>query len=262
MQRKRVVTRRPMRRRGRGSAPRVQSTFGRHAPSRPLSGQMKVYTFDFTLSPQIVSASHTAPATVVLGSNGYSALKPISSVLSLPSSSAPAFGAAFCDWSFACAHRMSDLINSSPFATQYDAYRINDVTMIVEYMTNAATPGTVTTLPTFYYVYDQDDSAVPLNPQSLYGKQGVQSWQPNASSTTLAFKYKPRISVYGNGDLVAPNLVGKPGQWVNCSDINTIHHAVKACATDFYAPGSQNFSHGFRIQFKYSISFRSPLICF
>lgn len=257
------MTRKRTSRRGRGRGPRVQSTFGRRAPSRPLSGQMKAYTFDFTLQPQILSASQTTIASLVLGGREGGQLKPIGAVRNLPSAASSAFGATFQDFAFSCSHAFADLTSIAQWVNQYDAYRINHVTMVMEYMSNVAQPAAVIVLPTVYYYQDQDDANLPVNTLTLYAKQGVQSWQPNATDTTLSFRYKPRVSVFAATSSVDQgNLVAKAGQWLNCQDANVAHFGVKAVVTDFCSPGQPNFSHGFRIHFKYNISFRAPLQCY
>lgn len=223
---------------------------------------MQPYTFDMTLQPQILSASHTTVASITLGGNALGVVKPIASVQNIASPAASSFGAGFTDFGFAVAHRLSDLTASAGWISQYDAYRINYVTVIMEYLTNTTTPAALVALPTVYYYMDQDDATPPNASFLLYSKQGVQSWQPTSGDTTLSFRYRPRLAAAVGSADVPSALIMKAGQWLNCNNPNVDHCALKMVVTDFLSPGLPNFTHGFRVSFKYNISFRSPLQCY
>jgi len=234
---------------------------------RPPSGLMTPYTFDFTLAPQIVSSSLTAAGGFILTTNQSGQLSPIKAITQFGSACAStlAFGNNYSDVGFSCAHTLSDLANQSAWTAMYDAYRINHVTVIVEYLNSASQAVAGGIQPTVFLYADQDDfAAVPVQ-TTLYGKQGAIQWTPTSGDMVKAFRYVPRVQTAvqaGSGGTSQVVMKVEPGgQWLNCTDPTVLHKALKFVATDMYCPGTATVTTGFRIQFKYNISFRSPLLC-
>lgn len=234
---------------------------------RPPSGLMTPYTFDFTLAPQIVSSSLIAAGGFVLSTNQGGQLTPIKAITQFGSACAStlAFGSNYSDVGFSVAHSLVDIANVNQWVAMYDAYRINYVTVIVEFLNSASQSIAGGIQPTVFMYADQDDFAPIAVQTSLYGKQGAIQWTPTSSDMVKAFKYVPRVqtavqSAAQGGTAQVVMKVEPGGQWLNCTDPTVLHKAFKFVATDLYCPGTQ-VTTGFRIQFKYNISFRSPLLC-
>lgn len=221
--------------------------------------QLKHYTYNFRLAPQAVNASLVTANEVVLNNN--SPLVPITTVTAL--SNSLNFGG-LTDWAAACTHQISDINNITNFTAMYDAYRLNFVTVTVEYLNNAVSPASTALLPTFYMYWDQDDTVSPPNLRSILGKQGVKKWQPTSSSLQKRFTFKPQLSVAVESDAAGvPTQVVVPGKshWIDCSTPRVPHYAFKIYCQDFSASGSANSWNVVRLHYTYNVSFRSPLIC-
>jgi len=246
----------------------VQSTFnGRRAVQAPR-GSLNTYCFQMTLPAQYIVPGATA-YSVDLGSGGVnpSPNTPISLVETLNTGGTSSLGANYLDISFATSHALNDCFNFASFANMFDAWRLDSVTAVIEYLVNSSSIGVTPAMPTVYMYNDQDDALFPTSIRQIAAKQGVVIWQPSATDTVKAFTYKPRCAisaVVGTGD-TGPALVASPGKWVNCTYASAKHYAGKFAISDWYSPGSTAFpssrNGAFRITWKYNISFRGPLLC-
>lgn len=255
----------PRSRRPARKARRGKKALGRRRRARGLVApkmQLKHYTYNFKLSPQAINASLTTADTVILNNN--SPLFPIQATgLSGALSNSLGF-AGLTDWSAACTHQLSDVLNASNFTQMYDAYRINYVTVTVEYLSNAVTPTSNSILPTFYMYWDQDDAVQPPNVRNILGKQGVKKWQPTSSSLQKRFTFKPQLAVAVESDAAGvPTQVVVPGRshWIDCSTPRVPHYAFKIYCQDFTSLGVAGAYNVVRLHYTYNVSFRSPLIC-
>lgn len=253
-------SRRPARkmRRGKKALGRRRRPRGMVAPK----SQLKHYNYSFKLAPQLVNSSPTTANTAVLNNN--SPLFPIQTAGFTGNISSSTGFTDICDWSAACTHAISDINNINNFTAMYDAYRLNSVTVTIEYLSNSVAVNAGYVLPTFYMYWDQDDATIPPNLRSILGKQGVKKWQPTASRLQKRFTFKPQLAVGVESDAagVTTNVV-IPGRtnWIDCSTPRVPHYAFKIYCQDFAAAGSVNAWNLVRLHYTYNVSFRSPLIC-
>lgn len=232
--------------------------------------QFKHYSFKFQLPPQIISTDGQAYVRVPTVSaqgpigNGTASSPPSGGQLTnltSNSSGMPNTG----DWTCAYAPKLNDLANATSFRNMYDAYRIDRVTVEVQYLQNASsTGGTIQSqLPTFWMYFDQDDATVPGDIYAVIRKTGVRKFQPNAVRTSSKFSFVPRVAIAAlNAPLSGTNtasMVGKPRQWIDCANGDISHFGFKMVVQDFPIPSAGAYS-AVRLNYTYHVSFRSPLL--
>lgn len=169
------------------------------------------------------------------------------------------------DASVACTHELNDILSAPSFAGQYDAYRINSVTLNVEYLNNMASTNGAGLMPTMYMYWDQDDAAVPSTLGSILGKMGVRRFQfGDKAKLNYTIKYKPTVATAGlqtptptSLTSITTNQVQK-SPWLNCLFPTVKHYGIKIVICDIFAPGTAS-ANAFRFNFKYNVSFRAPL---
>jgi len=230
-------------RRRRNAIPR-----GLHAPR----SQLKTYNYNFNLATQVIRNDTAAVGGVTVATT--SAVVPITSV----SVFAGTFGVlGYSDFGLACTNQITDISNFASFTGLYDAYKINSVTVNVEYLSNVnATSGAVN--PTVWMYWDQDDAVIPTSVANILGKTGAKRWNVNNKmKSSFTFRYIP---VLRNNAQLQSAVVPTKSQWVNCTSTLLPHYALKMWVQDFYSPGTGQDLNAFRINFKYNVSFRSPLI--
>jgi hypothetical protein len=174
----------------------------------------------------------------------------------------------YVDFGLACAFRISDLQNALLFCGQHDAYRIDKVTITLQYLSNTASVSGTALLPTFYMYNDPDDEQPPGSLQSISAKQGVRKVYPGNNNTTVfSHSIVPRASAlaYGNpGNPSVPNIINKQHQWLDCTGQantnNSIpHYAFKMWVTDWETSSVAQVCNVLKFQFTYHVSFRGPL---
>ena len=223
--------------------------------------QLKSYNYNFKLQPQsIISDISGGVGTVIV--NPANPIKPIrpSSLTVVGTSLGSALSAV--DWSCSAAFQLSDIFNFSEFTELYDAYKINSVTVELQYLSNSAAVNGQGILPTFYMYWDQDDSVPPPTLMNILGKQGVKKWQPTSSRLTKKFKFVP-ICANAVQDATAIFAAAVPtkSQWLDCRSPNVPHYAFKLFSQDWIAPSGGFIYNAVRVHYTYNVSFRSPLLC-
>lgn len=259
----RAAKRTSMRSRGR-RGPLAQSTWQGRRADRVPRGVTTTYTYDFTLNAQIIGASPLTAGSFVLAASPAGQV-PIKTFLSFGGTASPtnSIFSNVSDLAFACSHQLSDIANYGKFQVMYDAYRINSVTVVMEYMNvSSPGPGAPGVSPTIYYYQDFDDSVIPVNLQNIIGKQGVQSFTPSAFQTVKAFTYRPRtnFSVEDAGGS-STTAINRPGQWLDSFTTDVDHFAGKFYIADMLAPGNSQATNAWRFTWKYNVSFRGPTAC-
>lgn len=255
----RAAKRTSMRARGK-RGPLAQSTWQGRRADRVPRGLYKNYTFDFTLTSQVFASSpQTAGEIVVAGSP--SGQVPVNGILNFTgtSSTTSSVFANVSDFSGAATHRLTDCGTYNQWCSLFDSYRINSVTVIMEYISSH----NVGPVPTLYYYQDLDDAAAPGGLGIISGKQGVQQWQPSANQTMKAFTYRPRNTLAATTSSSAPvlSIISPAGNWIDCTRPDVAHYALKFFVTDMLAQGNPQSVNAWRFTFKYNVSFRSPLAC-
>lgn len=170
------------------------------------------------------------------------------------------------DVSIAAYHQINDIVNFAQFTDVYDAYRINKVTLNVEYLSNVASAASASVMPTLYMYWDQDDAAVPASLSSINSKMGVRRIQcGDRMKTQWTMSYKPTVAaalLQGTTDVITDKLGAaevRKSPWINCLFPTVKHYGVKMVIADLYAPGQNNIANGFRFNWTYDVSFRAPL---
>lgn len=272
------------RRRARRPSRRIRRTRRTRIPRGVSRAVMKPYTFVFTTRPCVLASGQVPTSDLAFSGTGltncvqlplFGGTNTTSSSGSLSNlvPSSTNFLNTF-DFGIATAFRLSDLYHYMQYASVFDAYRINSVTCICEYLHNSFTAQDNTgfatsTTPTLYYYPDFDDAVVPTNLDTVVSKQGVKMVQFGRKDQTIyKFKIKPRTNTLmaGSENTTAPTANGtninRPGQWLNCQTPDVPHFSMKWYMTDVLLPpsgaGAGN-QQAWRWTFKYNISFRAPL---
>nr|WPR18652.1 MAG: capsid protein [Chemarfal virus 215] len=245
---------------------------------------MKPYTFTFTTRPNVLSSGQVPTSELTFSGTGLTNCTqlPLSGSTNVTTSSGSLsnlvqsstnFLNTF-DFGIATAFRLSDIYHFIQFSSSFDAYRINSVTCICEYLHNAfqaqdSSSIAGATMPTMYYYPDQDDAVVPTALDQVVSKQGVKMVQFGRKGQTIyKFKIKPRTSTLmaGSENTTAPTSNGtninRAGQWLNCQTPDVPHFAMKWYMTDVQLPpsgGGASNQQCWRWTFKYNVSFRAPL---
>ena len=248
-----------MRARGR-RGPLAQSTWQGRRADRVPRGLYKNYTFEFTLNSQVFAASSTTAGEIIIAGSPASQV-PVGQLLSFKDT-ASTTGSVFAnvsDFSGTATHRLTDCVTYAQWCSLFDSYRINSVTVIMEYIAGRS----LGPVPTLYYYQDLDDAAIPGALGNILGKQGVQQWQPTANQTMKAFTYRPRnqLGAATNSGLAVLAITPSSGQWIDCTRPDVAHYALKFFVTDMLAQATPGQANAWRFSYKYNVSFRSPLAC-
>lgn len=226
---------------------------------RSAGGQLKNYTFNFRPTPQVLSTDLGGTIkSMTTGTTGTAGPFPILQA-NLATQSNSAGIANTIDWGAACTFCLQDVASYASYAGIFDAYKINKVTVEVEYLSNVAGVAAYGSMPTFWMYWDQDDAVVPTSNRTMAGRPGAIKWQPTSSNLRKRFSFKPVLAntVNGPGNVAISSVVANGSQWINCTSVAVPHNAFKLYCTDFICPTlSPNVV---RINYTYNISFRSPL---
>lgn len=224
--------------------------------------QLKPYNYVFRLPSQIIQSSSTVAAQVYLSGVGTTGQTPITNA-QIANAASQIGSANYCDWTFATSHALTDCKQVSLYTTMYDAYKINSVNVEFEYLSNTASVAGSGIMPTFYMYWDQDDAATPGNLNTILAKAGVHKFHPTAMKSKYSFTYKPLIlpatfvGLTGGGIQYA--AIPAKSTWLNCTADSIPHVGLKCYVVDFAAPGLSTVINAVRVNFKYNVSFRSPL---
>jgi len=236
----------------------------RRGPRRGLKApraQLKTYNYKFRLAPQLIQSSLSTIDVVALNIN--SPVTPIDPTSSGFVSLAGTVGfPGVCDWAAAATHKLTDIANVAQWTALYDAYKINSVTVTLEYLSNASAVNGAGIMPTFYMYWDQDDAIPPSSVNTLLGRPGVRKFQPTASRLTKSFTYVPVTgNVVAQGAIAVGAVVANKSQWIDCIEDDIPHYALKLYGQDFIAAGNTQSLNMLRVHYTYNVSFRSPLRC-
>lgn len=234
---------------------------GKRRGLRAPRAQLKHYNYSFKLQPQSIISDLSGQQGVVIV-NPANAVKPIlPASLTLAGSSLGSLVNAL-DWSASAVFKLSDIANFSDFTEMYDAYKINSVTVELQYLSNSAAVNGSGILPTFYMYWDQDDATPPPTLKNILGKQGVKKWQPSSNRLTKRFKFVPlAANVIQDAQQLSSVAIPTKSQWIDCLAANVPHYAFKLFTQDWLTPGATNIVNVVRVHYTYNVSFRSPLLC-
>jgi len=252
-----------MRRRARAPPRRRGRKGGRRSRvPRPLRSQMKVYTFNFRPTSQVLSTALGGSIKLMTNTSTTGNCGPfpmLQTGITAPISSSAGILNTI-DWGAACTFCLQDVASYASYAGIFDSYKINKVTVEIEYLNNVSGIAATGTLPTFHTYWDPDDAVPPPNERNMLGKQGSTRWQPTSSNLRKRFSFKPLLQQTvagsaGGGPVNAQIPYGK-SQWVDCTQVALPHYAFKMFVTDFYCPTT--VPNLIRMNYTYNISFRAP----
>lgn len=259
-------TKRPARR-NRKQRKSKRTGLGRSVPRRSL--QFKNYTYQFKLLPQLITVNNDPAASLIAwkvanpgGAGALAGIQPLSqSELGYFS---PSNGFTnCCDLGLATAFQLTDIVNYTAYTTLYDAYKINKVTMTIEYLNNVINAGLQSFMPTIWMYYDQDDQGLPTTASLLTGKQGVKKHTFGSDrKNTVSFSFTPTVqqTVAASSGNANAMVAAKP-MFINSAYPSIPHQALKLWIADCPARLSADglVESAFRINWTYDVSFRSPI---
>lgn len=226
----------------------------------PKSLQMKSYEFVFALPAQVLTSSGGAGSIVLSPTGGQLPItaapvkfNTIASTNSLPG---------FWDLAMATNFKLSDVTNYAAYTAMFDAYKITKVSLSLEYLNNVSGVNTTGLMPSVYAYWDQDDATVPVSALVAQQKQGIRRFQfGNGSKTCYKTSHRPLIEtavgVAGGGVAIAG--ISK-SQWLDCLTPTIAHNALKLFMTDLYLPGTSAVTQAIRLNWTYTVKFRSPIL--
>jgi len=215
---------------------------------------LKTYNYKFQLPPQVIVASQSTGGIVNVFGDGTNNV-PLTPAALTVNPSLTGF-AGFCELAFGTSFQLSNIENYSKYVDLYDAYKINSITLKLTYLNNNSIAGGSGLMPTCYLAWDQDSDFTPANIQAIKGIQGVRTLHFGADRTTMVFKFRPTMALVAQGSI--PGSAVTKSSWIDSVRPDVVHYAIKAWITDFYAPGISTTANGFRLDWTYDVSFRSP----
>jgi len=224
---------------------------------------LKTYNYKFKLPQQILAASQSTTGLLQVVNSGTGTNPgPLLQTGVFNKASITGFTGMY-DSGLAVTFKLSDCENFSKYVALYDAYKINSVTLELEWLNNVAAVNGSGLCPTAYLVLDQDSSTTPGSINDVAGYQGVirKCFGSGSSDRRMKFTMRPYVSVGVEntiGGTTAHAIVQK-SPWIDCISTDVPHYAMKAWLTDLYVPGNNNSQNGFRLQWTYDITFRSPI---
>lgn len=130
--------------------------------------------------------------------------------------------------------------NASEFAAFFDQYRINGVTVRIDWTYNSyPSSGGTAVAPLIYYVADYDDSqGCVLTDMLQYPGVQTHSFMSNGYSPLIVtVKPKPLRDIAATGLLTAYGpMTSAP--WIRTADLTTPHYGLKFCASQFGLGGT------------------------
>lgn len=230
---------------------------------------MKSYRYKFQLESQALVGGQTAGNMNVPNPPGGSSSAPLfgdttaggaRSMNILPGSVGTAPG--YYDMVGAVSFRATDLQKWGAFQAMYDAYKINKITLNVEFLANTASTVGIGLLPTLYLYWDQDDDNIPTSIAQLTSKQGVIRRQiGNKMKSNYTFSFRPTVStgLAQPGSILGATVTKAP--FINSVASTIPHYGLKFAIQDLYLPGTATAQQtAIRWHWTYDISFRAPLL--
>lgn len=246
---------------------RAKRGLGSRVPRRSL--QFKPYTYQFKLLPQLITVNNDPAVSLIAwkvanpgGAGALAGIQPLSQSELGYFSPANGFSNC-CDLGLATAFQLTDIVNYTAYQTMYDAYRINKVTMTIEYLNNVINAGLQSFMPTIWMYYDQDDQGLPTTASLLTGKQGVKKHVFGSDKkNSVSFSFTPTVQQTVAASSGSANaLVASKPQFINCAYPSIPHQALKLWISDCPArlTADSIVESAFRINWTYDVSFRSPI---
>ena len=252
----------PRKKKGGKKGGKRRKGLGATVPRRSL--QFKNYSYELKLLPQIIVPTVGAVTWGIANPGaGFAGQQPLTTGEIGVYDGAGGALLNCQDLGLATAFQLTDAVNYTKFTTLYDAYKINKVTMTIEYLNNQTQPGSGFYNPSIWMYYDQDDQIVPANLNNIVGKQGVRKHIFGSDrKNTVTFSFTPTIQMEtaNVNNTVVPAVVTAKPMWLNCNNANIPHQALKMWITDLSRNTvDKSPAVAFRVNWTYHVSFRSPI---
>jgi len=231
---------------------------GRRAPNPSKTLSSKPYTYQFKLPSQSF-VSTTVPGQLSVNGGGAPLTPSGTNWTLLPASSGMVN---YYDLSFATVFALKDIQNNAIFTAMYDQYKVNRVGLELEYLNTSSLASSSGLMPTVYFYWDRDDVALPSALSAITRRQGVKRRMfGNKSVIQIRTRGKPNMLSVVAGDIAGAQdiAVPMPAKYIDCTQDEIPHYALKGFITDIYLPGATAVQ-GFRWNWTYDLSFRAPIV--
>lgn len=241
--------------------PRRRVARKRRVPRRRIGGTgsraiEKVYTYTMKPNQAYLSCAYTTPGLLIVS--------PLSAPLTFPLLSGTTASktnfTGYYDFGAGISFQLADLANYTAYTGIYDNYKINSITLELEYMQSYAVNTSTGVNPTVYAVQDHDDSNTPGVISNVTSHAGCKNFRfGNKGQSTFKITIKPRLAanVYGS-NLTSIGYQQAQG-WQDCNFPNNQYYGLKLWFTDVYLPGQENVNTAFRWKWTYNVSFKGGL---
>lgn len=230
----------------------------KRATARKLT-QRTVYRFNMSQQPAyLVTAGTSGGAGNTI--TGYNVGSVSSSLIGTPIAAKSGF-ASFWDFGQSFQFKLQDLKNYAAYTALYDQWRINGITLTIESLSTVAPIGNLALMPTIYAVTDYDDANIPTLVSNICGRQGFKMFKVgHKQKTSFTFRLKPKVANLVYTDSVLGVGYGSTTGWYDCNSPEIPYYGLKLFYTDVFAPDSRTVNQAFKIDVKYNLAFRGPLI--
>lgn len=238
---------------------------GRRKPAirRPKSSGArlihKTYTYKMTPNPTYITSDTNASGVVLT-----SALSApvIGANINAPVPSKTGF-AGFYDFGVSVPFSLADLANYSSFTGLYDQYKINSVTLDLQFLSNSAQVNGFGLLPTVYAIVDEDDAVTPLLQSTVTGRQGHRIFKfGDGDRSSFKINIRPQIAVINQATVnpaLPPTAFGRQqsiNAWVDCNSPTVQYFGLKLWFTDVLLLGNPAVNTAFKWNWTYNVSFK------
>jgi len=170
----------------------------------------------------------------------------------------------YVNMGLAYAFKVSDFTNFPQYASLYDQYKVNKITITMSFLCASATINSQGLTPWVDYSHDNDDAIIPTTDQQVSRLAGSKRRMISDNRSTVYFTYTPKLQI-GTESTNPVNIAYGPAnqnQWIDCAETGVIYNAYKAYISNFFCPAnvSPAVNNAIRIQVKANISFKSPLL--
>jgi len=171
--------------------------------------------------------------------------------------------AGYYDFGVSVPFALTDLANYSAYTGLYDQYKINSVTLDLQFLSNSAQVNGFGVLPTIYAIVDEDDAVTPLLQSSVTGRQGHRVFKfGNGDRTSYKMSIRPRVAVINQATVnpaLPPTSTGRQqsiNQWVDCNSPTVQYYGIKLWFTDVLLLGNPAINTAFKWNWTYNVSFK------
>lgn len=221
----------------------------------PRTLQDKIYNFSFTSKAAYITNAAASGGVAVRGNTTGSLLQ-----TKISSTGPSATGFVDCyDFGLGIQFTLADLKNEEAFQGLFDQYRINTITMIIEDVSDSSAVGN--SFPTVYARGDYDNAASPTTEQQLIGSPGFKIFKfgnKNKRSYSLSIRPKTSQTVFSASTGAPAGFQVSNSAWQDCNLPENVYYGMKLWFQNIHLCDATTtfINTGFKVSFKYNISFR------